>query len=288
MILGIDLGNWNIKTSQGDIFPSRYTLVESILGATGDVLECEGIKYYMKDGKLENNYDKASKSTNEILLLYALAIQRENRFKVVVGLPALTYKNYKDKFKENLLKLKMHNLKLDGINRQIIIEDLLVFPEGAGAYFSQISRPKNQVIIDIGGGTTNIVSFKGGKLESCTTLGKGMIELYNRAREVLNSTYTLKLELEDIEIIMREGLKVDGEEVNFNFMKNIVDNLIDELMNELRNFPIRTNRVLLTGGGSKLLKRSLSNKIKGLEVMEDYLFSNAIGFKNVGVAKWKD
>ena len=39
-------------------------------------------------------------------------------------------------------------------------------------------------------------------------------------------------------------------------------------MNELRNFPIRTSKVLLSGGGSKLLKAPLS-KIPGLEVIED-------------------
>ena len=69
MILGVDLGNWNVKTSEGDIFSSRYTVVENILGATGDVLEVEGTKYYIKDGKLENNYDKANKETNLILFL---------------------------------------------------------------------------------------------------------------------------------------------------------------------------------------------------------------------------
>lgn len=60
LILGVDLGNWNVKTSEGDIFSSRYTMVENILGSTGDVLEYEGIKYYMREGKLENNYDKAN------------------------------------------------------------------------------------------------------------------------------------------------------------------------------------------------------------------------------------
>ena len=99
MILGDDLGNWSVKTSEGDIFPSRYTVAENILGATGDVLEYEGIKYYLAEGKLENNYDKANKETNIILLLYSLAMQRESYFKVVVGLPALAYKTNIEAFK---------------------------------------------------------------------------------------------------------------------------------------------------------------------------------------------
>ena len=61
MILGVDLGNWNIKTSEWNVFPSRYTTIENLLGATGDVLEYEGTKYYIREGKLENNYDKANK-----------------------------------------------------------------------------------------------------------------------------------------------------------------------------------------------------------------------------------
>ena len=279
LILGVDLGNWNVKTSEEDIFPSRYTIVENILGATGDVLEYEGIKYYMRDGKLENNYDKANKETNLMLFLYSLALQNDKYFKAVVGLPALAYKANRDTFKDNTI--------INKEPKKIIIEDLIVFPEGAGAYFSLKNRPKNAVIIDIGGGTINIVSFKNGKLDSCTTIGKGMIELYNQVRDYLNATYTLKLELEDIEIIMREGLKVDNEEISFTFIKPIIDSFIKDLMNELRNFPIRTSKVLLSGGGSKLLKAPLS-KIPGLEVIEDYLFSNSKGFKKVGESKWKE
>lgn len=287
MILGVDLGNWNIKTSEWNVFPSRYTTIENLLGATGDVLEYEGTKYYIREGKLENNYDKANKETNIILFLYALALQKERYFKVVVGLPALTYKTSRDTFKEKLLENKVYKLKINGIEKTIIIEDLIVFPEGAGAYYSLSQRTKNAVIVDIGGGTTNIVSFKNGKLDKCTTLGKGMIELYNNVREYLNSTYTLKLELEDIEVIMREGLRVDGNKISFAFIKPIIDSFVKDLMNELRNYPIRTSKVLLTGGGSKLLKGPLS-KIPGLEVIDDYLFSNAKGFKKVGEAKWKE
>lgn len=287
MILGADLGNWNVKTSEGNIFPSRYTTIENILGATGDVLEYEGTKYYIREGKLENNYDKANKETNIILFLYALALQKDKYFKVVVGLPALTYKTSRDAFKEKLLENKVYNLKINEIEKTIVIEDLIVFPEGAGSYYSIASRSKNAVIVDIGGGTTNIVSFKNGKLEKCTTLGKGMIEIYNNVREYLNSTYTLKLELEDIEVIMREGLRVDGNEISFAFIKPIIDSFVKDLMNELRNYPIRTSKVLLTGGGSKLLKGPLS-RIPGLEVVNDYLFSNAKGFKKVGESKWRE
>ena len=288
MLLGVDLGNWNVKTSEGDIFPSRYTGTENILGSTGDVLEYEGIKYYIKEGKLENNYDKANKETNIILFLYSLAIQKNSYFKVVVGLPVLAYKNSKETFRDKLMENKIYKLNLNGKEKTIVIEDVIVFPEGAGAYFNINNRAKNAVIIDIGGGTTNIVSFKNGKLNKCTTIAKGMIELYNRIRDYLNSKYTLKLELEDIENILKEGLKVDGEEVNWSFIKSITDNFISDLMNESRNFEIRTSTVYLTGGGTKLLKAALKNKIPGLVLVEDYLFANAKGFRNVGVAKWKE
>lgn len=288
MILSVDLGNWNVKTSEGNIFPSRYTVVENILGTTGDTLEYEGVKYYIGEGKLENNYDKANKETNVILFLYSLAIQKDTYFKVVVGLPMLAYKNNKDTFRDKLLENKVYNLKLNGIGKTIIVEDLIVFPEGAGAYFNIPARTKNAVVIDIGGGTTNIVSFKNGKLDKCTTIAKGMIELYNRTREYLNSKYTLKLELEDIETLMKEGLKVDGEEVNWKFIKPIIDELTNEMMNELRTFDIRTSTVYLSGGGSKLLKSAFKNKIPGLNLIEDYLFANAKGFKSVGGLKWKE
>lgn len=230
---------------------------------------------------------KLIKETNLILFLYSLALQKDRYFKAVVGLPALAYKTNRESFKDKLLNQKIHDLVINKEHKKIIIEDLIVFPEGAGAYFSLRNRPKNCVIIDIGGGTINIVSFKNCKLDTCTTIGKGMIQLYNQIRDYLNATYTLKLELEDIEVIMREGLKVDNEEISFTFIKPIINVFIVDLMNELRNFPIRTSKVLLTGGGSKLLKAPL-RVIPGLEVVEDYMFSNAKGFKKVGESKWKE
>lgn len=288
MSKGIDLGNWNVKTSDGDIFPSRYSTTENLLGATGDVFEYQGQKYFMSEGNFENNYDKASKETNLILFLYALARCERTSFKVVVGLPVSSYKTNRERFKEQLLENKVHKVILNGLEKTLIIEELIVFPEGAGAYYTVKDRPKNAVVIDIGGGTTNIVSFKDGKLDKCTTLPKGMIELYNRIREHINSTYTLKLELEDIESVMREGLMVDGESINFKFLKVLIDEFTGQLMNEIRNYEIRTSKVFLVGGGSRLLKGALSKRIIGLQVIEDYLFANAKGFERVGISKWKD
>ena len=46
LILGVDLGNWNVKTSEEDIFPSRYTIVENILGA----INVKGKKQYYING----------------------------------------------------------------------------------------------------------------------------------------------------------------------------------------------------------------------------------------------
>lgn len=288
MTIGIDLGNWNVKTSKGDIYPARYTTKENILGTSCDILEYQGKKYFIGEGNLENNYDKASKETNLILLLYSLAMQQQTTFKVVVGLPISSYKANKERFTRELLENKIHNIKINGVAKTLIIDDLIVFPEGAGAYYSIPNRVKNAIVIDIGGGTTNIVSFKAGKLDKSTTVSNGMIELYNRIREHINSTYTLKLELEDIESVLKEGLKVDGESIDFKFMKAIVEDFTSQLMNELRNFDIRISTVYLTGGGSKLLKGNLKAKIKGLEVIEDYLFANAKGYEKVGKSKWRD
>ena len=64
----------------------------------------------MRDGKLENNYDKANKETNLILFLYSLALQNDKYFKAVVGLPALAYKANRDTFKDKLLNQKIHDL----------------------------------------------------------------------------------------------------------------------------------------------------------------------------------
>lgn len=287
--LGIDLGNYNIKTSSGVIFPSKVTTKENLL-ENSKVLVVNGIKYFIGSGELEINLNKSSKE-NTLVLLYAAILEstKDAVVNVVVGLPISQFKENKYIFKANLTQSKFIALDYCNQLRNIILNNVEIFPEGMGTYLSLTNRPKNCVIIDIGGRTTNIIEVKNGKYFNGISMALGMINLYSNIRDYLNGKHTLDLKLEDIETVLKEGLYVDGEKVDMTSIKSYFKNMVDALMNELNlNYPVRTSEVLLSGGGAHLLNNILSKKISRLTLVEDYLFSNAKGFRKVGDSLWKE
>ena len=289
-VLALDMGNYNYKDNNGVIIPAKVSKTESILNDKEDFIDYQGERYFIGTGELEINLDKANKANSDVLMLAVLDQYEETFFKLVIGLPTSYYKSTKDILSNKLLETRIFLYKnKSGEEKQKIIEDVLVFPEGAGAYFSIINRPKNAVIIDIGGKTCNLVSFSGGKLDSTfTTLGEGMIDLYSKIRDYLNQKYVLKLCVENIEVILKEGLVVDGLSVDMNFIKPIIAEYIEKILNELRlNFPIRTHKIFICGGGASILGKVLKRNLINSEILGSYLFSNAQGFYKVGVSKWQ-
>ena len=105
----------------------------------------------------------------------------------------------------------------------------------------------------------------------------------------INSLYTLGLNIEDAEGILKNGLEVDGEKQDTSFIKNIVKNNIEKVFKELNiSYPVRTSPLIVTGGGGKPFFKSLKKRYPTAQLVEDNLFSNAIGYKRVGDKLWQD
>lgn len=287
--LGIDIGNYNVKTSIGQIFDARYSTKDDLLeDNTG--IEINGVNYNIGSGTFETKLNKSEKQ-NILPLLYTAILRSTTDpvVNIVLGLPIGQYKENKEKFKNTISIKKMVEVRYKGINKSIIIDNIEVFPEGAGAYYSLDDKPINCIVLDIGGRTTNIVNFENKKIAKFDSKALGMINLYSDIRDNINSKYSLDIKIEQIENILKNGLWVDGEKTDMNFVKPIIRELLDELMNELNlNYPIRTQEVLLTGGGSVFLYGALQKRLNRVKRLENYLFANAIGFKKVGDSLWKE
>lgn len=287
--IGIDIGNYNLKTSSGFIMPAKYSTKEKILD-NGITLEFNGITYYMGEGALETKLSKAEKQ-NILPLLYTAILESTDKafVNVVCGLPVNQYKVNKDKLKAMIMQNKIVKVIYKGMPRTFIIENCEVFPEGAGAYYSLDTKHKKCIILDIGGRTTNFVVFENNKLIKADSKAIGMINLYDSIRRYLNSNYTLELNIEDIESVLKDGLEVDGQQADMTFITPFIKDIVEELMNELNlNYPIRTHKTILTGGGSFLLYGVLKKRVESLMRIDNYLFANAQGFRKVGLSLWKD
>ena len=297
--IGIDLGNCNLKTNKKIIVPALITKGGNYLISTGYEITFNSELFIIGEGDYDTNLDKLSKENLLPMLCLAAGLSTKEEFiRVVLGLPINQYRSNKNKMLEIIEENKILNFKLNGLDRCICIEEASIFPEGVATYYSlDIEKRKalvdqDLIILDIGGRTTDIALLKAGKKRSVaksTSLDVGMINIYNDMINEINSLYTLGLNIEDAEGILKNGLEVDGEKQDTSFIKNIVKNNIEKVFKELNiSYPVRTSPLIVTGGGGKSFFKSLKKRYPTAQLVEDNLFSNAIGYKRVGDKLWQD
>ncbi len=297
--IGIDLGNCNLKTSKKIMVPALITRGGNYLISTGYEINFNGELFIIGEGDYDTNLNKLSKENLLPMLCLAAGLSTKEEFiRIVLGLPINQYRSNKNKMLEIIEENKILNFKLNGLDRCICIEKASIFPEGVATYYSlDIEKRKalvdqDLIILDIGGRTTDIALLKAGKKRSVaksTSLDVGMINIYNDMINEINSLYTLGLNIEDAEGILKNGLEVDGEKQDTSFIKNIVKNNIEKVFKELNiSYPVRTSPLLVTGGGGKSFFKSLKKRYPTAQLVEDNLFSNAIGYKRVGDKLWQD
>ena len=297
--IGIDLGNCNLKTSKKIIVPALITRGGNYLISTGYEINFNGELFIIGEGDYDTNLNKLSKENLLPMLCLAAGLSTKEEFiRVVLGLPINQYRSNKNKMLEIIEENKILNFKLNGLDRCICIEEASIFPEGVATYYSlDIEKRKalvdqDLIILDIGGRTTDIALLKAGKKRSVaksTSLDVGMINIYNEMINEINSLYTLGLNIEDAEGILKNGLEVDGEKQDTSFIKNIVKNNIEKVFKELNiSYPVRTSPLIVTGDGGKSFFKSLKKRYPTAQLVEDNLFSNAIGYKRVGDKLWQD
>ena len=297
--IGIDLGNCNLKTSKKIIVPALITRGGNYLISTGYEINFNGELFIIGEGDYDTNLNKLSKENLLPMLCLAAGLSTKEEFiRVVLGLPINQYRSNKNKMLEIIEENKILNFKLNGLDRCICIEEASIFPAGVATYYSlDIEKRKalvdqDLIILDIGGRTTDIALLKAGKKRSVaksTSLDVGMINIYNDMINEINSLYTLGLNIEDAEGILKNGLEVDGDKQDTSFIKNIVKNNIEKVFKELNiSYPVRTSPLIVTGGGGKSFFKSLKKRYPTAQLVEDNLFSNAIGYKRVGDKLWQD
>ncbi len=288
MILGIDIGNYSLKSSTNINIKSLVSEEENILGSS-NVLEIDGKKYIIGEGEFETELNKSSKGNFLPLLYVAVALSSKDTInQVVCGLPINQYKANKDDLEQSINSNKIKAITLNGEPRKIIISEFRVYPEGVAAYYS-LNTTEDVIIVDIGGRTTDIAYISGRKLRLSGTVAVGTLNIYKSVADRLNSDYSLDLNLEMIDRIIERGqLKVDNKEVDLKFITEILKSNFMKIKQELDlKFPARTEKIILVGGGSKLFSRAFKKRYENCEVAENNVYANAEGFKRVGESLWQ-
>ena len=294
-VLGVDLGNHNVKTSEKKIFRSAFEEFDykhEIL--SDDVIVYEGRKYVIGKGGFDNTKVKSEKKNTIPLLLNAIYQSVGNsclNISLVVGLPLEHHKNktlvkeIKDMY-TGVFEFKY----VEGCNTYDVVYDIqevFVFPECLGAFYSlnEDMTDRDVLLIDIGGGTVNIALFSDGEYDDSITLQDGTNDLYRQIVAKANFVNTgASFDVENILKFMKRGkIKWDGKMDSMPYVNEFTSKFAIEIVNEIKGkFPLyKSYDIMLSGGGVDLLKDSLS-KIINFKVVDDNIFANAIGFYNVG------
>ena len=287
MILGLDIGSKNCKSNKKIIFDS------SVL--EGDEISKDGIKLILNnkhyiigsDYGLKNmDINKASRD-NSLPLLYTLigmsVVSTEVENYIVVGLPIGQYLKKRRDYRDYILDNAIANFKLNNVNRSIIIKDWIVRPEG----LSSVANDYNGIVLDIGGRTIDICLIINKKIIKPTSIPNGTLNLYSNIIDAINNEYSLDLMLTDAERIIENGLTIYGEKQNTSIVNDCINIYIKDIVNKLKlEYSLSTHNLLCVGGGSKTLFKYIKKEIPHAGIVEDPLFSNAIGFARIGEAFW--
>lgn len=288
MILGVDIGTYSVKTSTKVTFFSKFTQEESFTEI--NKININGFTYNIGEGEFSTDWDKSRKD-NTLILLYSAIYKstNENINQIVLGLPAQQYK----KNKNNLIDLINNNKCARVENRNLIITDVTVAPEGASSFYCLDANVRNDIgnkqliIVDIGGRTTDIIVFQNKIIIDVKTIPIGILNIYQEIIDIVNTRYTESLELEDGETILKDGLFLKGKYEDISFIQPILKRNFNTIFKELQ-LKYNTNKgyMYLTGGGSILFEIPFKNRLNNLIVSSNRIFDNAIGFQKVGESLW--
>lgn len=288
MILGIDLGNFAIKTSTGFDIESKTKLGTGIL-TTSPLVEYAGKQFILGEGEYCTEYRKVKKENILDLLFSAIVLSTTDiNNKIVLGLPVSQFKTDK----KELINLVMQNRKMIGvinsIERKIYIDDIEVYPEGVSSAGNEFEG----IIIDIGGRTTDVCQVslinQRRKIDNPFSEALGMINLYSDFIKSINSKYSLDLKLNDAERILKKGLKIKGELIDTSKEKLIFKDYVNKIISKLRvEYPLDTLDITLVGGGATVLGRIFKKNLPQTTIAENSFYANANIFEKVGKQLWQ-
>lgn len=281
-ILTVDLGNYNINTCERIMFPATFTEGKPENPQGEEIITIDGVHYCMaKECAFDFEFNK-NKKNYKPNLFYAIEKSmkgKEKHINLVLGVPVENFGVGND-FKTDL-ESQEFEFEINGDKRKVIINKVAVVGEGISSYYtlSEQDRSGDIMIIDIGGRTINVVTFRNGKLEHKKQINMGMLDFYESVKTRHNSKHGDNLETEQMYSYIKKGMVEVNHEDEVKFLMDAF-NRIKQVAN--RDF----YKIYFTGGGSITLEDTIKELEPRGTIMEDALFTNVNGNKAIAEAQW--
>ena len=288
MIKGLDNGYLYTKDNERRIFKSAYNLVDSTLSD----ITIDGKDYCIGSGTQTVEVDKTDQEINKVCTLYNLALTGSGEYYLVVGLPIGQYKLQREKFTKMIMSYNDCHMVYKEQDLKFRINDVLVFPQGAGALMSIGQINGDYIVFDIGGLTIDIawVEMSNGmpSMQKYDTWYKGIQKLYSNIIHETNNRFNMTLEPRYAERVLVHGLTIEGEKQDLAFLQPILSQYLEPILTEFQlNYPSKTTQIVLCGGGASILYGAFKSRFKSVILLPDSQFANAIGYYKIGCKKFE-
>ena len=230
------------------------------------------------------------------MLYYGLAkVSKNNRIKLVLGIPAGQYNEYSQELKTLIKQNNMKKITLgsgkDKVARTIYIEDVIIRPESYGIKnLKSVSKAQVEaktLIVDIGGGTTDVAIFnEKNKFLDGESLDIGLLELYHDVKKYISMKYC-KISLEDAKKVFDGEIKMINIK-DYSFLKEFKDDFMSKLLNEFKgSFPSAVSCNLILAGGGVEIGNEYFKKEYPQTILVNDIGVNAKAFRLMGLKKWQ-
>lgn len=290
MITVVDLGNYNVKAMNSlavkSIFKSNISRDFESYPDAFKHIKIDGEYTYFEKGPFSMEYIKTKKDYTA-QLIYSIASLNEEADEIKTNLTLLL----------PISEIQEKNKYIDGIkgktfdcsvklktkrSKKIIIEDVMVLPEGYVIYFKLGEKYKTSsiVIIDIGGRTTNLVAMVNGEPKVLKTLKIGALDFYAKIRELhADKEYNL----EDIERLIEEGKIIVTDKQIAQFANDILNQIKQHI--KLEHY----EHVLFAGGGALIIEKIIKDILPdNCEIVDEPLESNMEGAMEASKMAWNE
>lgn len=296
-IVGVDIGNITSIACNHDkinIIESRikdFNVYDTL--NSNDVMTIGDKKIVLGQGSFENEYVKHEKENFLNLLFYSISKVVDKKTKevnLVTSIPAGQYE-LRYELEKYILENNHKKFKINDVQYDIMIEEVMVVPEGyplkASGTFSECEKGNMIIVIDIGGGSTDIAIFDGNKnFVKGEYIRTGLLDLYREVKNVLDSKYRLQVTIEEAKLYFDGDLNLLNKDVSYK--QEIMLNFIKKIVNELRGmYPdLMNSNIILTGGGATKVYKTFKNLYPQTIQVND-IKANAVGNYKIGVKKWQ-
>lgn len=298
MIIGIDLGNAEVKSSEGVKFESKIKIGITKMNKNDIQVTYKNRTYTLgvDDGALNIGKNKHKKINYKLCLLTSVANSiKEIKIdcKVVVGVPVELFNNKDlvESIKNEILTYKDEVLQINEVEKIISISDAEVFCE-SGIVFSDKKRFKEQktLVIDLGGSTVDISLWNGLRLVNAKTYKEGMITLYENIIKSINEEFKVELKpYEARNMIGKTEHPINQQKQNIKFINDDLDNYMTGLLSYINQYFTELescDTIQLIGGGAVILEKWFKDEYEKAELFKEAEFANALTFKEVGEMIW--